>query len=300
MEKRRFNGVLPRIVALLLAGLILFCAGCAGGKERPSGSGGGEEPTQTDQVELDEEIIVQATHIVEAEYIGPGDTENELAFEPVASLKGDLGDAGEIHVIPPADDPPGDGADTSAAYEKGETYLLFLERNISVYYPHDKYVPLGDLVISRNSASWEECRQSIRECLDNGGGGADIPYYGVPYTDSADIGTVVGFSANIFVVDVVSVYGENGADRTTAYTCAVVKTVRNVPVPDSGEHIVITFFDGTVEPGGRYLVLLGDAGETAPVYTLSSKAASVYAMEEAETIPEIQALLERAEEYPAG
>lgn len=289
MKKLRCGRLLRLIVAALLASLLLAAAGCSSNTAQSSGKHGQDPPVQTDNTTLeDTEIVVRSTHIIEAEYVGR-DPEGEEFFRPLRVIKGDAGEKNELWVTA-----------VSEPCEKGETYLLFLEKNISVYYEHDKYVSLGDHMISQQSDSWGAYQQLIRDCLRDGDGSADVSYYGVPYIDSSDVAAVAEFSSNIFVVEVENVYGQSSGNPTAVYSCSVVKTIRNTPVTIDSSHILITLFNGTVSIGEQYVVLLGDAADTAPVYTLSSKGASLYAIRDAEAIPVLNELLSQAKDYPAG
>ena len=58
-------------------------------------------------------------------------------------------------------------------------------------------------------------------------------------------------------------------------------------------------FNGTVEIGKEYLVLLADASDSAPVYVLSAKNNCVYPVEEAESIEVLAQLLTQAKTYSA-
>ena len=67
-------------------------------------------------------------------------------------------------------------------------------------------------------------------------------------------------------------------------------------MPVEQGNILITLFNDTVEIGQEYLVLLADATQTAPVYTLAAKN-GVYGLEEVENSPVLTALLDTATEY---
>lgn len=287
------------VVAICLC-LLIGVIGCSKTRGQLSNEKEEKDLTQADiALHSEKEIIAHSTTIVEAKYLGIDDEEHELVFEVLNVMKGDTGGKSTIYVIPDSiDKKMGDGWPLSP-YEEGEIYFLFLERNISVYYAHDKYVSLGNTVVSQKSDRWEELQRLIREYINSKEGG-EIEYYGVPFIESGDIAAVVDYSPNIFVVEIESIYAESTVGPTTVYCCAVKQTIKNVPSKLMDGKILITLFNDTVIIGGQYVVLLGDATDTAPVYTLSSKSQSVYSLHDAEAISTLNELLLCAKEYPTA
>ena len=240
-----------------------------------------------------EESAMCATHIVDAVYIGKYQTQygEELMFRPETVLKGAIDPEKEpiIYVQPFISD-----ESQEVEYVEENTYLLLLEKNCSVYYEHDQYVQIGQVYISsEDQTRWEQFHARIPTSitLDETQGETS---YGVEFTKSDNVSEIVNVAENIFVVNIEGIYAESEIAPTTVYRCSVVKTIRNMPVEQG--NILITLFNDTVEIGQEYLVLLADATQTAPVYTLAAKN-GVYGLEEVENSPVLTALLDTATEY---
>lgn len=248
---------------------------------------------EADYVELSlDKIISHATHIIDAEYVGTytSDYGKELKFKPINLIKGEIDK--NIDSIYVQSLSINENQET-IAYKMNNRYMLFLEKNSSVYYEHDKYVQLSELHITSNDKEWNKYLTEIQTALTRLKNIVP-PSYGVEYTSSTTIDNIIDISKNIFAVKIEDIYAESTVAPTTVYRCSVTKTLRNIPV-DNG-NILITFFNNTVSVGNEYLVLLADATETAPVYTLSSKN-SIYNLNEAKAIPELEKLLVNAAEF---
>lgn len=237
------------------------------------------------------EIVSYSTNIVDAEYSGVYTSEygrELLKFIPLTILKGNI--ASNIIYVQPFLESI---TNSSTEYSVGSTYMLFLEKNSSVYYEYDIYVQLGELTISSDAEYWEQYHLQTQSSLLEFPDLAPLGY-GIAYTKSTNIRDILRVTDNIFEVNIVEEYAKSEIAPTTVYRCNVIKTIMNTPV-DSG-NILLTLFNGTVEVGNAYVVMLADATETANIYTLSSLN-SVYTLEEAATIPELAELLDNAAIY---
>ena len=229
-----------------------------------------------------DEQIQNSTHIVEAAYEGKTKTDNldTLLFKVVNTMKGKLSDE-KIYVIAESG-----GEGSVAAYVKDDVYILFLERNVSLYYTNDRYVYLASSTKAKTDISY------INDVLAKNPGNAP-DQYGYIFTVSDKISEILDVSASIFEVEILSVFVESKYAPTTVYDCRVLSTVRNVP--ESGI-IQIVFFNDTVQTGDHYIVLLADTEKGSTIYTLSSKS-SVYTQSDAIEISELGKLLENKTEY---
>ena len=106
-----------------------------------------------------EECLSAATHIVSATYKGEYERHGiytDLVFTLAEQYKGiDLSNEFHIRVCDQIISVLGTdiGYSTSANdYQIGETYLLVLEKHVSVYYPYDLYVTLGNIKITSDDA----------------------------------------------------------------------------------------------------------------------------------------------------
>ena len=251
-----------------------------------------EESAQSDVIlPTEDQVLEKATHIVDAFYMGENRTEygTEYIFKTVKSLKGEMApeDLERFYVTSSAEELSADGK--PVAFEEGKEYILFLEKNISVYYEHNKYVRIGAPLEVPDDSLIDTLLERI----------ADLPAgsvpaaYGTAYSTAEDLASLTESSSNIFAVRIEGVYAESTVGPTTVWSCRVTKTIKGTPA--EGGNILITFFNGTVEEGGEYLVLLADATRTAPVYTLSSRNGSVYPLP-AES-EEVLKLLEQAADF---
>lgn len=242
--------------------------------------------TETDKESLSyEEVIRRSTHIVEAEYAGKAKTDNldELCFKVVSIIKGDITDETIYVTAGSVED------EAEKGLSNGIIYTLFLERNVSLYWSHDRYV---SKVISTKD---ETDINYVNKVLAENPGNAPEKF-GYNFTTSDDITEIINISANVFEVEVLSVFVEGRYAPTTAFSCRVLSTMKNEPESGICE---IVFFNNTVEIGGRYIVLLAETEEHSSTYVLSSKN-SVYTQEEAMAVPELAELLKNAVAYTQG
>lgn len=329
-RKRAYNLIIVLLIAIIASFLLyinrdhLFTSGEPGVESSDSESGqtthltDGSDPGEGDETDrvtdssqtpgatdddIDdgvltfEDIVENSTHIVVAEYKDTILTygQGEQQFVPVRTLKGELTEADEfvIFVLPNQSDPAGD-----QSFQQGEHYLLFLQKNRSVYYTQDKFSRLNNYVFDASDENWEQEIENTERVIEQVPDSAP-PHYGVPFTLSEDLDDILDVSENIFVVEIVSVFAESTVDPTTVYQGLVRQVVRNQPGhPTRQGDILITLFDHTVDIGQEYLLLLAEADESTPLYTLSSRN-SVYTLEEAEDHEILVGLLDEAVDFDA-
>jgi hypothetical protein len=226
-----------------------------------------------------EEIIQRCTNIVEVTYEEAVNIDglDELKFAINNQIKGSISDS-VIYVQ--------DSYNLNAEFKKNKTYILFLEKNISLYYTHDRYVMIEGKPSEKVDIDYVQDILSSSKI-------ATPEKYGYNYTESAEMDDILAVSANIFEVEVLDVYVKSKYAPTTVYNCQVKRTLRNEP---ESAQILIVFFNDTVKKGENYIVLLADTQGPSKIYTLSSKN-SVYTINEAEKSPEISTLLVSAKEY---
>ena len=257
------------------------------------------EYSHEDAIEFSEfEAISCATHVIEATYVGEYKTKNgiEFIFKPVAEIKGvlDSADQALIYVLPRTRDSSVIVGEYDVPFRENDEYLLILEKHISVYYEHNVYIQIGRPIGSSDYSEWDKSYTYASEIASSNQNEAPS-WYGVDFSHSTDLSSVVDFSSNIFVVNIDGIYAESTVAPTTVYYCSVQKTIRGMPVENG--NILITFFNGDVEIGEEYLVLLADSTDTAPIYTLSAQKNSVFKMRDAEQIHVLSTLLENAFDY---
>lgn len=242
-----------------------------------------------DRIDLDfSQIVLFSSHIVDAEYLG---VENgELLFEVTNTYKGRFEDSDPIYVLPFED-----GEETREdAYQIGSSYMLFLRKYSHVYWEHDYYAQTDCIHMPESDEAWEKTHEETAALLKDSKYSAEVAAVGNPFTTSLVVSDVLKVSENIFVVKIDGIDGVSTVQPTTVYYATVVKTIRNQPA-NNGE-IMLTLFNGTVEVGKEYVVLVNHSSETSLIYTLASKN-SVFTVEEAEAIPELKELLKNAKDY---
>lgn len=291
----RLENILRLVIPSVLVAIIVLCVVFF----HPAGSSTKWVQSEADRALLDEqEAMARATHIIDAVYVGARASENSntLLFKPVNAIKGELEgiDQERIYVQNLGEDAPSLETGEDTLYIKDKEYMLLLEKNISVYYDNNKYVQIGKMILSRDDGRWADYHNLAKEIA---GRTKDTTpsAYGVRYSDASDVADLMDFSTNIFTVTVSEVYAESAIAPTTVYRCSVTKKLKGEPAENG--NILITFFKETVKIGESYVVLLADASETAPVYTLSSRTNCVYPVEKVSSIPELARLLEQAADF---
>ena len=280
------NYIYMPVLAILL--LLLFAGGLYLSHDNSvTDSGDGKiKIIETDRESLSyDEVIRLSTHIAEAEYAGKAKTDNldEFCFKVVNIIKGGIADE-TIYVTAGSVD-----VETEKGFGGGKIYTLFLERKVSLYWSHDRYV--SNTILSEAETDINSIERVLAE--DPGKAPEKFEY---PFTTSEDITEILVASANVFEVEVLSVFVESKYAPTTVFTCRVLNTMKNEPELGIFE---IVFFNDTVEIGGRYIVLLAETEEHSMIYALSSKN-SVYTREEAMNVPELAELLKNAAVYTQG
>lgn len=247
-----------------------------------------------------EEVVSETTHIVDAEFLGfyPRSRSNELVFRVASIYKGAFAEKNEVIFVQELRSNYRLDPGQEAVYEVGQKYMLFLEKYSSVYYEHDKYVQLGQVYMPETDKDWESTHSETEKILSALTGTDSIKdqfsQYGSPYTTSTKIVDALDVADSVFVIRVDSVFDEGLDTSTTAYFCSVTKTVTNTPLNNG--NLIIPFFDGTVEVGQEYLVLLCKTGEKSEIYNLASPN-SVFTLTEAAQQAELASLVENAAEY---
>lgn len=271
--------------------LILFLlTGCdSSTNEAKNSSGGGKSNPDTalsDSVDLAyAEAAALATHVITATFLGTEEVNGntEYRFHPETILKGTLPaeETSQIFLV----------SDKVLSYIPNTCYLLVLEKNVSVYYPHSRFVSIYEPLIAQDDAAWSDY-----QAVAAASGTPNAESYGNAYTEASDPETVSAFATDIYVATVAAVFAE-GRDNTTTYRCIVTKTIRNQP--GNTGYIFITLQNGTVTVGNEYLFLLSDTSGSAPVYSVASRNGSVYGLDEAASVPVLAKLLSGAADYTA-
>lgn len=262
-----------------------------------------------------EEAIEQCTDVIRATYVRTHQYEaySELEFQVDEVLKGAT-TAETIYVFEVPKLVSLESTDvryvsSSYIYEPGQSYLLVLERNVSIYYEHDRYNLLGDIYIPlanvSNSLMYNESLFSHAEALSitstqasnidsyigeviSASENVGIDYYGSSFTTSEQISDILAGSSCVYTVDVNNLMVEGELNNSETYLCTVTNVYKGELAPEEIEEgILIVFFKDSVSAGEEYLVMLNRVDENSRIYTLSSYN-SIFSLDNATILSEIE------------
>ena len=299
MKVKRY-GIVMLVILLCLTAI----GGCAVGDEVPEAT-----PEATTQIPLDElllasggsslndyilytfsETVEYSSHIVDAEFLGAEG--RKLHFKVTNIYKGSIENPDSIYVHR---FDWGYGFNM-VSYDVGSTYMLCLTHHPTVY-KEDCYSQTGRFYLPERKDIWDRVHQEIVSMMQDSKYSAAMVRDGDPYTTSAELGDGLEVANCIYVVRPDEKVNADEFHGTELYRCKLLKTLRNRPsVRPKGKEIYIDFFEGTVEAGKEYVVLLSNADLATPNYSLASPN-SIFTIEEAESIPELKQLLANGKDY---
>lgn len=240
-----------------------------------------------------EESMDIATNIVLAEYVGKEDKGHycEFLFNIEKQYKGNLTEnylyvycrKAEVNVAE-----KGYSYNSLPNYVEGKSYVLLLERSISVYNEHDHFLPisgtllpadnLNDLrihgrqpLLSHSSMTKSDIKtfQRFESYITKRVKASSLPgkeYSGMPYIKSNDIETIVKESDYIVRLKP-KTQGDVLADATVICECELIKQYKG---KIDKELIEVKFFKNTVDIDSEYIVAMTETVVT-DLYVLSSK-----------------------------
>lgn len=266
-----------------------------------------------------EESLQRCTDIISARFMGCHDYETyrELIFDVLDVAKGRTSVETiyvlEQHLISHVIDTDISYISGAYEYEKGSDYLLVLERNVSIYQEHDRYVQLSDIYIplsnvsesliysqkldehmkdSTKLSSTDELISYVKEIAQHAESSVD--YYGTSYCESHDIKTVVEASDYIFHVKIGELIAIGRYTDTETYHCSIQDYLYGdlsyLSSQDLDAGIFVVFPKGEVSPNEEYLVLLNKVDEYSLIFNLSSKISCI-PMSEESTVSTIEYLI---------
>ena len=240
-----------------------------------------------------EESMDIATNIVLAEYVGKEDKGRycEFLFNIQKQYKGNLTEnylyvyriKADVHIAE-----KGYSYNSLPNYVEGKSYVLLLERSISVYNEHDHFLPisgtllpadnLNDLrihgrqpLLSHSSMTKSDIKtfQRFESYITKRVKASSLPgkeYSGIPYIKSNDIETIVKESDYIVRLKP-KTQGDVLADATVICECELIKQYKG---KINKELIEVKFFKNTVDIDSEYIVAMTETVMTDR-YVLSSK-----------------------------
>lgn len=239
-----------------------------------------------------DECIAMSTDIVKATYTGDVITNgfySDLLFTVNDTYKSS-DTVTQIHVRLTENtfcDDESDNQGDIGGYIAGQSYILLLERFVSVYFDYDVYLPLVNTHITeagnangstleahsgmQSVANTDAVIQHIVKTID---GGCDTSSVKGDYIKSIALDDIVNGSDLIVKVMVDSHVKHNELNGTDVYTCHIDKIYKGTVTNFETQ---IFFFEDSVEEGQSYIVMLDD--RDSDYYTLSSKN-SVYSADQ--------------------
>jgi len=236
------------------------------------------------------EIVERSSHIVDAEFLGAEG--RKLHFRVTNIYKGSIENPESIFV---ERFDWGYGFNL-VSYNVGTTYMLCLTHHPTVY-KQDCYAQMGRFYLPESKEVWDKVHAKIDVMMQDSKYSADVAYKCNPYTTSMEVADALEVANYFFVVRVDEKVNENEFHGTELYRCIILRTIGKRPnFRPTRNEIYLDLFADTVESGTEYLVLLSKDNSSGQAISLASPN-SVFTLEEAEAIPELKQLLEKAEDY---
>lgn len=241
-------------------------------------------------IKKNEDALRFATHIADAEL--KKKKGNEYLFQIKKIIKGSF-DENEKEIWIKGEHLP------EEQIKKGETYLLILERIVSVYEDNGGFwTYIAPSFVKENDDEWKTLHDKAEKMVQEGSGEKE-PFIGTRCIMSDDLNEVIDFSTYIFKIKPQTIVYDNPNEKSgrKAYSCRILSIMKGTP-SYKGD-IITSFYDNTVELGKEYIVLLECADGDSKVFPLSSRNKSVFSLEDAAGIPELNKLIqsEKPTEY---
>ena len=202
-----------------------------------------------------EECMKEATHIIEAIYIGVYKDEygEELMFQPVELIKGilDEDDKETIYVTLSVSNKYKDSSALDGYFLIGESYLLCLYGHRSVVYNHTKFGQIGAFQVSKKDVQWDEYYQLAIKMAGESTISNSVVYTGNPFITTSNLNEIIDFATNIFVIYIDDISGVSSVNPSTLFECTVIKELRNKAVTMENGRILLTLPNGMANVGER-------------------------------------------------
>ena len=272
--------------------LVLLGTGCAAQPYAARRAATHDRIYQLDETYLSfEDSLSLSTDIVAVEFLGYDEQEwyTELAFRVDEVLRGEtaVGETLFVFELPAVVEVTDDLRYTTGEddYVPGTRYLLVLEREVSVYFAHDRFHLLGNCRIPlTDGAACTRYGQPLAatSALPAEATGleveaavaaacASLPAPELParrYTAAENMDEIAAASEDILVVTTLDALPPGELNGTQFYRCRVDEVLRGGTAV--GETVIVVFFADTVAVGETVLVLANRSHPDSLVYTLSS------------------------------
>lgn len=239
-----------------------------------------------------EECLSAATHVVSATFTGEYEAHGmykDLIFTSVKQYKGEtLTGNFHLRVCDQIVNVVGTDIGYSSSandYIAGETYLLVIEKHVSVYYPYDVYLTLGNIRITENDSVMYDGAKIEKHSsnLQTSSSIGIVDYIeeyvsksvdtstvqGIDYIRGTTLKTIVDESTIIAIVTPTEYIGGSDNNNTSRYSCSVDEVIKGSL---SDDVIKVIFTADSVSVGESYVVMLEEMG----TYYILSSQNSVY------------------------
>lgn len=302
MKKNTLGRFFPFILAFVL--FLMVLAGCSTNSEPDLF----KETTDEIKYEADneylsfEEAVQRSTDIVMATFEGYHKYEhyNELEFSISKILKGETEEP-TIYVFEVITSVSTTGEKdvsyTTGQYNfiPGHDYLLVLERDISVYYDHDRYTMLGEIFlpidedtgfymynepIENHSNQLDAKIKTTGSLVDLVGDLSksaknDVSFYGTEYSTSEDLSEISAQSDYIVQVTIDEQIIDGVLNDTQTFSSSIKELLKGEfsaeEIEEWEDTIYVVFNKGEVVPGEEYILLLNRTDPQSRLFIHSSK-----------------------------
>lgn len=174
--------------------------------------------------------------------------------------------------------------DIKKSYVVGMNYILVTQKNSSIMYDHDRYVPVADLFLNTDTNTYlvngtpvvipeDMTMQQYLLSLKPNAATLSVVTEAVEYDNEihemAEVSTFIGY------VTVDSLFTEGRVGNNNTYRCHVTELLKGTDLLTDGGSIIMSVLKGTVEVGETYLIGFNPVDVNSIIYRQST-VSSVY------------------------
>ncbi len=258
-----------------------------------------------------EEIFSLCQYAVKAQFVSyhEYDAYTELEFSVKDTVVGEILDD-TIYVI---ETPSQSSVDTGEGflsyttgdypYIAGEDYFLLLTKKRSVYMEHDQYTQLGDIIIPldepesslmygqplinnmENPVEPSELYDYTVNCLQALPAAISETEEKVRFTLSDDLQEIADTAEYALIVKIGELNYASPYLPTENYRCTIQEMLSgDLTEEEQAQEILVTFFEGQVQPEKEYLIFATKADKESLVYTLAARENSCFDLDDLSTV----------------
>lgn len=170
-------------------------------------------------------------------------------------------------------------------YTVGDEYILVMEKNSSLFYDHDRYMLIGEMIIpvdnTNESVMYDQPIKTESKAILNSS--TNIVKYiqdikksdantessdELSYTKSNDMKTMISEADYVLELTVESLEVEGLVHNGNTYSCSSITVLKGDSlVKDEAGKILVTLLKDSVEIGNKYIVMVNKVDENSTIYT---------------------------------